>query len=109
MHIVKKWGDIFSSYLIYLQMNSCIFQIYTSPMVVSFPCALGLFLAVGGPINPKHTGVLRYRSNVIGKCGYFHDNVGRKYQKENFRMSLQEKKDLTEESAQYKFRQFYPK
>lgn len=83
-------------------MNSFIFQTYTSPMVVSLPCTLGLFLAVGGPINPKYAGVLRYRSNVIGKCGYFHDNVGRNYQKENFWTSLQEEKeDLIDESAQY--------
>lgn len=73
--------------------------------MVSFPCTVGLFLALGGPINPKYAGVLRYRSKVIGKCSCFHDNVSRKHQKENFRMSLQEEKeDLIDERAQHKFR-----
>lgn len=47
-------------------------------MLVSFFCILSLFLVVGGLIYLKYVRVFRYKLNVIGKCGYFYVNVGRK-------------------------------
>lgn len=77
-------------------------------MLVSLPCMLSLFFSVGGLIYPKHAGVLRYKSNVIGKYGHFYVILGQKSIK--MRMSLQEEKDdLIGKWTQHKFRQFYPK
>lgn len=70
-------------------------------MLVSLPCRLSLLLAVG---------VFRYEPRVNGKCGYLCQCRQKGYQNENFRMLLQEEKeDLIDKCAQYKFRQFYPK
>lgn len=73
---------------------------YTSPMLVSLPCTPRLFLAVGGPIHSKYARVLRYKSNVIGKCGYVCQCRQKGYQNENFRVSSQEEKeDLIDKCA----------
>lgn len=75
-------------------MNSWIFQICTSPMVVSLSCTLSLLLAMGGPINPKsakYLGASQISSENIEEV-IFMAMCRKGYQYENFRMALQEKR-----------------
>lgn len=51
MHIVKKWGDIFNSYLIYLQMQLLNISGLHKPHAGRSSLHRSLFLAVGGPMN----------------------------------------------------------
>ena len=104
-------GVIFLTATSYIcKCNSWIFQVYTSPMLVGLPCTGVCSWLWEAQWIQNVQEYLGTNQMSLEKHGYLCQCRQKAHQNENFRVSLQEEKeDLIDKCAQYKFRQFYPK